>query len=51
VPVYAACQALNEMQFDMERQRMRASAKRELSPAWETDRKNAMARKQSDAQK
>jgi hypothetical protein len=41
----------NEMQFDMERQRMRAAAKRALSPAWETDRKNAMAAKQRAAKK
>jgi hypothetical protein len=33
----------NEMQFDMERQSKRASAERKLSPAWETDRKNAKA--------
>jgi hypothetical protein len=41
----------NEMQFDMERQRMRAAAKRALSPTWETDRKNAMAAKQRAAKK
>lgn len=38
----------NEMQFDMERRRMRASVKRAPSPAWEVDRRNAMeARRQA----
>src|ERR1041384_3269732 len=41
----------NEMQSDMELQSKRAHARRQLSPAWETDRKNAMARKHSAASK
>jgi hypothetical protein len=41
----------NEMQFDMERQSVRESARRELSPAWETDRKHSQARKQRAAGK
>jgi hypothetical protein len=41
----------NEMQFDLERQRTRERAKRALSPAWETDRNNAMAHKQRAATK
>lgn len=36
----------NEMQFDMERASVRASAVRTPHPAWEIDRKNAMERQQ-----
>lgn len=41
----------NEMQFEMERQSKREGAERNLSPAWATDRKNAMAREQGVAKK
>jgi hypothetical protein len=41
----------NNLQFDMERQSVRESVKREVSPAWQADYQHAMARKAAGVSK